>query len=80
MTIKNEMSHNKGNPYMRMTFVEFLEYLGRVAYTRYSSLSEPLYMKIEKVLDAVLRLVGMPRRELQRQIEVKLDESSESDD
>ena len=36
MTVKNEMSQTKGNPYLRMVFVEFLEFLGRVGYARYS--------------------------------------------
>ena len=38
MTIANEMSYKGLNPYFKLSFVEFLEYLGRVANEKYKSL------------------------------------------
>jgi len=44
--------------YKRLQYVEFLELLGRVAYEAYKTLSQPLYQKIEKLLDVILPLAG----------------------
>ena len=50
MTVKNEME--KGvNPYKKLLFVEFLEFIGRCAALKYRRSSEPLYLKIEKLLE-----------------------------
>lgn len=81
MTVGNEMV--KGvNPYKRLTYVEFLEYIGRVAYEKYKedSTSPPLYIKIERLLDDLLYLVNHSRREIQRRVEFNMDDSDESVD
>ena len=70
MTVKNEME-KAFNPYKRLAFVEFLEFLGRVAYEKYKTLSLPLYQKIEKVLDDVLMVVNVARKEMQRKVEIE---------
>ena len=65
MTVKNEME--KGlliNPYKRLAYVEFLEYIGRVAAEKYKTSSQSLSVKIEKVLDDILPLVGASRKEI----------------
>jgi hypothetical protein len=43
MTVPNEMMKG-ANPYKKLAYVEFLEYLGRVAYEKYKELEDiPLY-------------------------------------
>ena len=42
MTVKNELE--KGlNPYKKLLFVEFLEFVGRCAAVKYRRFSDPLY-------------------------------------
>ena len=41
-----------------MCYVEFLEFIGRVADIKYNNADEPLVKKIEKILDSILPLVG----------------------
>ena len=77
MTVKNEME--KGfNPYKRMAFVEFLEYIGRCAALKFKRSSELLYLKIEKLLDDILPVVGMTRKEVVRKVEIPEIESEDS--
>ena len=78
MTVKNEQEKGVANPYKKMLFVEFLEYIGRIAQEKYKASSQPLYIKIEKVLDVILTLVGSTRKEIQRRVEVTVEESDES--
>ena len=63
---------------MRLVFVEFLEYLGRVASMAYKHLGESLYLKIERLLDEVFPIMGQVRRETQKMVEVPLIESDDS--
>jgi len=51
MTVTNEMRYKDINPYTKLSFVEFLEFLGRVAYEEHKNLDLPLYQKIEMILD-----------------------------
>lgn len=61
--------------------MEFLEFIGRVAHIKYEFLDEPLYAKIEKVLDDLLPVAGCYRMEMRRQLFNELSESnSDSDD
>ncbi len=78
MSVANEMV--KGiNPYKRLLYVEFLEFISRIADEKYKGQqSIPLYQKIEWVLDDILKLVNVARREIKRRIEFVLDESDES--
>ena len=77
MTVRNEMEKG-GNPYKRLAFVEFLEFIGRCAATKYKRSSEPLYLKIEKLLDIILPSVSMVRRDIVRRIEIPYVESDDS--
>lgn len=42
MTVQLEMAKGP-NPYKKLVFVEFLEYLGRVAFEKYKTSELPLY-------------------------------------
>ncbi|CDW81533.1 UNKNOWN [Stylonychia lemnae] len=66
MTVTNEMRYKDINPYIKLNFVEFLEYIGRIAHEEYKGLDIPLYQKIENILDMILPLVGTVRNEIQR--------------
>jgi len=77
MTVKNEMD-NGLTSYKKMVFVEFLEFIGRIANERYKSYSEPLAMKIEKVLDKLLAVVGYSRRKVESGGEMSEGESEDS--
>ncbi len=57
MTVINEMQF-KGdtNPYLKLAFVEFLEYIGRIAEFKYRNEEISLKDKIDKVLKEVLPL------------------------
>eukprot|EP00347_Sterkiella_histriomuscorum_P008584 403344534 len=77
MTVKNEMEKG-ANPYKKLLFVEFLEFIGRSAALKYRRSSEPLYLKIEKILDLILPVVGMSRRDFVRKVEIPNVESDES--
>ena len=62
--------------YTELAFVEFLEFLGRLAHVKFLDSSESLAWKLEQVLDEILPHYGMKR------IEVNLDvnELSQSDE
>jgi hypothetical protein len=57
MTVKNEMEKG-AQSYQKLIFVEFLEFIGRIAYEKYKNLSEPLFNKIDKIIGLILPLVG----------------------
>ena len=58
MTVANELEFKGVNPYLKMQFVEFLEFIGRVADLKYQHEEDiPLYQKIEKLLGPMLSLV-----------------------
>ena len=67
--------------YKRMQFVEFLELMGRIAHKKYpdhpdSHENLSLAQKIEHVLDSVLKLVDVTRKD----VHTNVVEESESDD
>lgn len=79
MTVIDE-SHDIIAKYKRIQYVEFLEFLGRVAMCKFNGTEMdalPLCTKIEYVLDDILPLVGEKRKEAKRSV---ADEVSESDD
>ena len=79
MTVVNEMGHKGVSPFKKLAFVEFLEFIGRIANEKYKEwTNDPLYIKIEKIMDYLLPLVGMTRKEIQRRVEVIMNESDES--
>jgi len=57
MTVANEMVFKDVNPYLKLKFVEFLEFLGRVADFRFRDEDLPLYLKIEKILEPLMALI-----------------------
>jgi hypothetical protein len=61
MTAPHEMGKG-GNPYKKILFVEFLEYIGRIAAEKYKDVDEPLYLKIEKILDQILPYINATRK------------------
>ena len=74
MVITDECASYK--KYTELTFVEFLEFLGRLAHVKFLDSSESLAWKLEQVLDEILPVYGMKR------CEVNLDknEISQSDE
>ena len=78
MTVVSEA--NAFKEYNRIQFVEFLEFIGRLAYIRFKDSSEmgslPLATKIEYILDDIFAGYGMTRREV---VDI-VEEFSESDD
>jgi hypothetical protein len=59
-----------------MEFVEFLEFLGRLAHLKFkSNVDMTLVQKIEIVLDEVFHGYGLERKE----VVIELEEHSESD-
>ena len=70
MTVVFEMAKGP-NPYKKMQFVEFLEFIGRVAEEKYKLVEDwPLYQKIERVLDELLPIVGSRRNDWNRKVEI----------
>ena len=63
-----------------ITFVEFLELVGRVADCYLSEMDEPLEVKINFVLDEWLQLVDRQREEAQYFEEGVFDQSDEEAD
>ena len=67
--------------YKNLEWVEFLEFIARVAHSRFKSASEevasqPLHQKIEFILDDLLQGHGLQRQE----VNIEVEEFSESDD
>jgi len=63
----------------RLAFVEMLEMIGRISHVKFQGTEfefEPLHLKIERILDMMLPLVGAKRRE----VEARVESESESDD
>lgn len=59
-----------------MKYVEFLEFLGRCAYSKYKDLDEePMERKLEMLMDELLPTFGLVRKEVENEEE----ENSESD-
>lgn len=61
MTVRDEvMNHAE---YERLRFPEFLEFLGRVAHTKYYEDKEsPSHEKIESILDEIFPVYGCKRK------------------
>mmetsp|Transcript_22532 Transcript_22532/g.30159 ORF Transcript_22532/g.30159 Transcript_22532/m.30159 type:complete len:171 (+) Transcript_22532:1298-1810(+) len=79
MTVVNDIDPEGIKQYRKLTKVEFLEFLSRVAdlFFQESEMEDlQLYEKIEHILDEVLPMVGSKRVKQQ----VTVDEFSESDD
>jgi hypothetical protein len=77
MTVANEPANYKA--YNIMVFVEFIEFIGRLAHIKFKGTSEsqlPLATKIEVVLDDIMFAFGMTRND----VNIAVEEFSESDD
>ena len=76
MTVINE--ERQWKKYLAMEFVEFLEFLGRLAMARFKSSAPemPLNEKLESILDDLMQGFGFTRNE----VNVEAEEYSESDD
>ena len=74
MTVMNEFKdHLK---YTKLLFVEFLEFIARLAATKYKSMDNlPLNEKIEALLDDLLEAFRLKRND----VNVQVEEISESD-
>ena len=79
MTLVNEVK--EGKKYMNLTFIEFVELIGRVAHFRYKDdpdyANVDLASKIEFVLDEVLGILNIKRLD---PIVIVLDESESDED
>ena len=72
MTVKDEVGRREDYDVLR--FVEFLEFIGRVAHTKYvEDHGATLETKVERILDDILPVYG-----LKRKIEGETFESDES--
>lgn len=61
MTLIDEVARKED--YDRLKYVEFLEFLGRVAHTKYVEETDtPLCVKIERVLDDIFAVYGLKRK------------------
>ena len=78
MTVKNEMEKGGTQQYKKILYVEFLEFIGRIAAEKYKTSGNPLYMKIEYVLDTLLSYAGVERKEMITEIEIDEPDSEES--
>ena len=75
MTVENE--NTKGSQYQKMLFVEFLEFIGRLAHSKYKADDNlTLAQKIEFLLDDIFLAYNMSRND----VEITIEEISESDD
>jgi hypothetical protein len=77
MTVVKESLNYKD--YQTMKFVEFLEFIGRIADIKFrgsADASLPLNQKIEFVLDEILPAFSLKRKEVEQTVE----ENSESDE
>lgn len=75
MTVRDEIQSRE--EYDKLRFVEFLEFIGRVAYTKYFEDEEMnLEAKIELILDAILPIFGFKRHDAGEQVE---DENTSSE-
>ena len=78
MTVPIE-TENSSDKYKRLQFVELLELIGRVAEMKYRNTElerQPLAKKIELILDDILALVDVKRKD----VNIVVDDQSESDD
>jgi hypothetical protein len=72
MSVIKDFSSKIG--YKKLEFVEFLDFLGRIAHEKYTSDELLMHEKIEKVLDLVLPIVGEHRKPMQLLIKVLKEE------
>jgi len=74
MTVLNE--ERDGSKYLKLVFVEFLEFIGRMANVKYKSMQDDaLSVKIEYLLDDLLAHFNLTRND----VNVQVEEISESD-
>ena len=76
MTVRDEVG--KHEDYEKLKYVEFLEFIGRVAHAKYSDCCDkdlPIDVKIEQILDDVFPVYGLKRKVMGE--EVDDDETSE---
>ena len=67
MTVQDEMT--KHADYQKLKYVEFLEFIARVAYAKYVEEEQmPLAIKVEQILDSVLPVFGLKRKEAEEDI------------
>ena len=67
MTVQDEMT--KYADYQKLKYVEFLEFIARVAYAKYiEDEAMPLAVKVEQILDSVLPIYGLKRKEAEADI------------
>ena len=79
MTVINE--ERQWKTYTSLQFVEFLEFIGRLAWARFKHAApdlaqSPLVEKVETVLDDLMHGFGLTRQE----VNIEVEEFSESDD
>ena len=61
MTVRDEVANHA--EYDKLRFPEFLEFIGRIAYTKYFEDKEtPFHEKIENILDEIFPVYGLKRR------------------
>lgn len=67
MTVEDEMV--KFSDYQKLKYVEWLEFLARCAYAKYvGDETVPLAVKLEQILDSVLPVFGLKRKEAEEDI------------
>ena len=63
MPIMNEEFDSKS--YQTLQFVEFLEFIGRMAYIKFADdengLDEPMHTRMEYIVDGLLEMIGVQR-------------------
>ena len=75
MTVYNEVTQCEN--YFKMQFVEFIEFIGRLAYTKYKGSTDLSFgEKIEQLLDDIFPSFGLTRQD----VVIEVEEISESDD
>jgi len=76
MTVRDDVKMR--DEYTQLRFIEFLEFIGRVAHIRYIEEEDvPLVRKIERIMDALFPLFQMKRNAVDDAVEEK-ESSDES--
>jgi len=73
MTVYDELNHNDN--YFKLKFVEFLEFIARLAHLKYRAMADiPLVEKLEMILDDIFFAFGLERNEVITEV-VEVSES-----